>query len=168
MHCSRVHARWVRRFAVAAMLTAGFAGASALAEESGKWRGQAALVITAVKEVKVADQNNHQVSMTEFDGIVFSAGEKPFLDKARYQVVDLYDSGGMISGGYKTFTAEDGSQVFAKYEVLGGASPTYNGKWSFVGGTQKFKGISGNGTFTITWTSDTTAWDILEGDYKIP
>jgi hypothetical protein len=74
----------------------------------------------------------------------------------------------MVSGGYKTFTADDGSQVFAKYKVIGGSRPTFNGEWTFVGGTKKYKGISGNGKFTVTWVSDTAAWDLLEGDYTIP
>ena len=168
MRCSRVQLQWARRFVVAFVLAAGFASTSASAEEVGKWRGRAVLVITAYKEVKVADKADHAVSMSEFDGLVFSEGEKPFLDKARYQVVDLTDTSGLVSGGYKTFTAEDGSQVFAEYKVTGGASPSYTGTWSFVTGTGKYKGITGSGTFNINFTSDTTAWDVLEGDYKIP
>ena len=118
--------------------------------------------------VKIADSSDHQVSLTETDGVIFSEGGQSFLPNARYQVVGLNDSDGMVSGGYKTFTADDGSQVFAKYKNLGGSPPTFNGEWTFVGGTQKYKGISGSGKFTITWVSDTAAWDLLEGDYVIP
>ncbi len=74
----------------------------------------------------------------------------------------------MVSGGYKTFTADDGSRVFAKYMTLGGSPPRFNGEWTFIGGTKQYKGISGKGTFTIIWVSDTSAWDLLEGDYVIP
>ena len=142
--------------------------ASASAEESGHWKAKGVLVVTSQPTVKVADQSDHQLMLREFDGIVFNEGDKPFLENARYQVVDLNDSGGMVSGGYKTFTADDGSQVFAQYKVTGGAPPTFNGEWTFVGGTQKYKGITGNGTFQITWIGDTAAWDLLEGDYKLP
>jgi hypothetical protein len=138
------------------------------AEESGQWKGRAVLVVTNAPTVKVADTSDHQVGLTQFDGVVFNESNQPFLANARYQVVDLNDSGGMVSGGYKTFTGNDGSQVFAKYNVLGGSWPTFNGEWTFIGGTQKYKGVSGKGKFEITWTSDTTAWDILEGEYKIP
>ena len=55
---------------------------------------------------------DHTVSVTEFDGAVFNADGKPFLDQARYQVVDLTDVGNS-SGGHKTFTEADGSKVFA-------------------------------------------------------
>jgi hypothetical protein len=152
---------------LSAMLVAA-STAPASAEESGHWKGKGVLVVTSQQTVKVGDQSDHQLMLREFDGILFNEGDKPFLENARYQVVDLNDSGGMVSGGYKTFTADDGSQVFAQYKVTGGAPPTFNGEWTFVGGTQKYKGITGNGTFQITWIGDTAAWDLLEGDYKLP
>ena len=131
---------------LSAMLIAAWT-AGGLAEESGHWKAKGVLVVTSQPTVKVADQRDHQLMLTEFDGIVFNEGDKPFLDNARYQVVDLNDSGGMVSGGYKTFTADDGSKVFAQYKMTGGVPPTFNGEWTFVGGTQKYKGISGSGTF---------------------
>jgi hypothetical protein len=153
--------------ALAAVLSVPWS-ATASAEESGHWKGKAVLVITSAPTVKVADTADHTVSLTQFDGVVFSEGEKPFLDNARYQAVDLFDSGGMVSGGYKTFTDGNGAKVFGKYTVTGGAQPTFNGEWTFIGGTDRYKGITGNGTFVITFTSDTTAWDMLEGEYRIP
>jgi hypothetical protein len=138
------------------------------AAETGHWKGRGVLVVTNAPMVKVGDSSDHQVSLIESDGIIFDEGGQSFLPNARYQVVGLNDSGGMVSGGYKTFTTDDGSQVFAKYKVIGGSRPTFNGEWTFVGGTKKYKGISGNGKFTVTWVSDTAAWDLLEGDYTIP
>ena len=132
---------------VAVALVAGIAG-SAWAEDGGKWRGRAVLVVTSDKMVKVADKTDHEVDLSELDGVIFSEGDKPFLDKARYQVVNLFDSGGMVSGGYKTFTAGDGSQAIAQYQVTGGSWPAFMGKWSFISGTKKYQGISGSGTFT--------------------
>lgn len=153
-------------FGVALSVTA--LTASALAEESGHWKGKAVLVVTSQPMIKVADQTDHQLMLTELDGVVFNEDGKPFLENARYQVGDLNDTAGMVSGGYKTFTAEDGSKVFAQYKVTGGAWPKFNGEWTFVSGTEKYKGISGKGTFQINWVSDTTAWDVLEGEYKLP
>jgi hypothetical protein len=156
------------RFVAVAVLCTGVTHTESAAEDSGKWRGRAVLVVTAIKEVKVADRSDHSVSLTEYDGVVFSEGEKPFLENARYQVVDLYDAGGLVGGGYKTFTADDGSQVFARYEYTGGSPPVFTGKWEFVAGTGKYKGISGAGVYEFHNISETTAWDVLEGDYKLP
>ena len=85
-----------------------------VAEEAGQWFGRAVLVTLSSKSVKLEDRADHTVSVTEFDGAVLNADGKPFLDKARYQVVDLTDAG-TSSGGHKTFTEADGSKVFAKY-----------------------------------------------------
>jgi hypothetical protein len=165
MFCSSIWPCQPTAFALVVALTF---PPTANAEESGHWKGRGVLVVTNTLVAKVADSSDHQVSLTETDGVIFDEGGQSFLRNARYQVVGLNDSGGMVSEGYKTFTADDGSQAFAKYKVLGGSQPTFNGEWTFVGGTQKYKGISGNGKFTITWVSDTTAWDLLEGDYMIP
>jgi hypothetical protein len=165
MFCSSI---WTCQPTAFALVVALSVSPSANAEESGHWKGRGALVVTNTLVVKVADSSDHQVSFTETDGVMFDEEGQSFLPNARYQVVGLNDSGGMVSGGYKTFTANDGSQVFAKYKALGGSWPTFNGEWTFVGGTKKYKGISGNGKYTITWVSDTTAWDLLEGDYMIP
>src|SRR5215469_17717907 len=88
----------------------------AAADDSGHWRGLAALVVTDQKTFKVDDGTDHVASVSEQDGAIHNADGKPFLDKARYQVVSVVDTG-VIRGGYKTFTEADGSKVFAKYTV---------------------------------------------------
>ena len=136
-------------------------------EEAGQWFGRAVLVTLSNKSVKLEDRANHTVSVTEFDGAVFNADGKPFLDKARYQVVDLTDAG-TSSGGHKTFTEADGSKVFAKY-VLKDAKPTeFRGTFEFTGGTGKYAGITGRGEYHVVLVSDTALWDELRGEYKIP
>ena len=139
----------------------------ASAEESGHWHGLSVLVVTDQKMAKVEDRANHMVYVTEFDGAVYNADGKPFLDKARYQVVSVVDTG-VIRGGYKTFTEADGSKVFAKYTVTEFKLPEVNGTFEFTGGTGKYQGITGNGTFHYVRVSDKAAWDELVGEYKIP
>ena len=73
---------------------------------------------------------------------------------------------GVIRGGYKTFTEADGSKVFAKYNVTEFKLPEVNGTFEFTGGTGKYTGITGNGTFHYVRVSDKAAWDELVGDYK--
>lgn len=141
---------------------------SAYAEEAGTWRGLAVLVATSGKAVNVSDQENHSLFLQEYDGLVFNDNDGSFLDKARYQVVNLTDTGGMIDGGYKTFTVDDGSQVFARYKLTNPAPPVLKGEWEFIGGTGKYKGITGRGNYTVQIVSDTVLWDVLEGDYKLP
>ena len=139
----------------------------AVAEESGQWFGRAVLVTLSSKSVKLENQADHTVSVTEYDGAVFNADGKPFLDKARYQVVNLTDTG-TSSGGYKTFTETDGSKVFAKYVLKDAKPPEFRGTFEFIGGTGKYAGITGRGDYHVVLISDTALWDELRGEYKIP
>ena len=151
-------------------LAVGMGGAVAQ-ETSDQWRAKAVLVVLGTKSVSLADQPGHTVSITEFDGVSFNSDNKPFLEKARYQVTDITDSAGQEIG-YKTFTEPDGSKVFAKYllteKKTDGSQMVWNGTWQFTGGTGKYQGITGQGTYHVVSVSDTAVWDELTGEYKIP
>jgi hypothetical protein len=153
-------------------LVAGLLNTAAWAGEKGKWRAHAAVAAVSSKMVTIADQKDHYVYLGEWDGVVFTEGEGTFLQNARYQFVDIIDSAAAVvtggDGGYKTFTAADGSQVFARYQGTEAAPPVYKGKWEFIGGTGKYSGIKGQGTYIYHSVSDTTAWDVLEGEYELP
>jgi len=83
---------------------------TATAEESDQWFGRGVLVAVSSKVAKAGDRPDHSLSVAEYDGAVFNADGKPFLDKARYQIIDFTDAG--VSGiGYKTFTGIGGSKA---------------------------------------------------------
>jgi hypothetical protein len=155
----------IRGAGLAAMLVA--AAGTAAAEQSGTWNARAVLVVLETKSMAVGDQPDHTVSITRFDGAAFNADGKPFLDKARYEVVDHSDTAGR-NGGYKTFTEADGSKVFAKYTLTGGTMPDLRGTWEFIGGTGRYQGISGRGEYHVVFVSETALWDELTGEYKVP
>ena len=113
-------------------------GLPAAAEELRSPARSVRSVITDQKAAKVEDRANHMVYVTEYDGAVYNGDGKPFLDKARYQVVALVDVG-EIGGGYKTFTDADGSKVFAKFTVTEGKRPDIRGTFEFTGGTGRTK-----------------------------
>jgi hypothetical protein len=142
------------------------------AGEKGKWRARDALVAVKSKTVPIADQKDHYVYFGEWDGVIFTEGEGTFLQNARYQLVDIVDSAGAVvpggEVGYKTFTAAAGGQVFAKYHATEPAAPVFKGKWEFIGGTGKYAGIKGDGTFTYHSITEDTGWDVLEGEDEIP
>jgi hypothetical protein len=139
------------------------------AEQGGKWRGRAVLVVTSEKGVEVADKPDHKVWVTEYDGVVFTEVGGDFLNNARYQVVDLTDAGGdMVNGGYKTFTMPDDSKITASYTLREGNPPVFKGEWKFLSGTGRYQGISGSGTYVVHQVGSTALWDILEGEYKLP
>ena len=141
-------------------------GEPALAGTKGKLNSHAVLVTGKQDMIKVDDKPDHTVLYAEMDGVMFSNDGGKFLDKARYQVVYVSDSSGMVSGGYKTFTESDGSKAFAKFKDNEG-DPN-NGTFEFIGGTGKYAGIKGHGTWTFTSVADTVAYDILQGEYELP
>ena len=138
-----------------------------VAEETGHWEGKGVLVVSSRTMVKVEDSAKHSVSLTEWDGAIFNGQSKSFLDKARYQVAAQVDTAG-AQGGYKTFSEGDGSKVFAKFIGTEAKPPEFRGTFEFTGGTGKYEGITGNGTFHLVMVSDKAAWDELVGDYKLP
>lgn len=103
----------------------------------------------------------------EDSGLVFNDDGKAFLDKAEYRVQWMVDTAGMVGGGYKTFTTADG-QVFAKFSITEFTDTGVSGSWEFTGGTNTYKGITGQGSFSVTNVSETVYWDMLEGKYQIP
>lgn len=158
------------RTSVAAAVVLAFAavcGLPAVAEEGGQWRGKGVVVVVDKLSMKVEDRANHTVAATEFDGLVFNEEGKPFLDKARYQIVAMNDAG-VLRAGYNIFTDSEGAKVFAKYTVTESKPPEHNGTFELTGGTGKYEGITGTGTFRIVYINDRVGWNEFSADYAIP
>ena len=128
----------VLKICLPVVLMAAFVTSPVQAEQSGRWRGKAVLVTTSSTEAKVGDTADHVLEVGVQDGMVFTEEGGDFLANARYQVAYLYDSAGMINGGYKTFTADDDSKVFAQFSVRESKWPILKGDWKFLNGTGKF------------------------------
>lgn len=143
-------------------------GTAAEAGEKGRFKGHAALVVTKNETIKVKEQPEHVIYQMQEDGVMFNDAGSGLLDKARYQVIYMSDTGGMVSGGYKTFTAADGSRVYAKFADTAANPPVYKGTWEFIGGSGKYAGIRGKGVWTYTSIAEGVAWDVFEGDYELP
>lgn len=157
------------RILVAAVVLAlaAVSGLPAVAQETGQWRGRGVLVVVDKLSMKVEDRANHTVAATEFDGAVFTDEGKPFLDKARHQVFAVNDAG-ILRAGYNTFTDSDGAKVFAKYTVTESKPPEHHGTVEFTGGTGKYEGITGGGTFRVVYISDRVGWSEFSAEYTIP
>ncbi|UCF55922.1 MAG: hypothetical protein JSW15_07335 [Deltaproteobacteria bacterium] len=132
--------------------------------EKGKLRCQGGIVTIKANNLEVPVKIPHTLVLGQDDGVIFNETEGAFLDGARYQLYWVADMTGedVQFKGYKVFTMADGSQVFGKFE--GGLS----GTWTFIGGTGKYEGVKGSGTYKATALADTVYWDILEGEYELP
>ncbi|HET9865689.1 MAG TPA: hypothetical protein VFQ06_00245 [Nitrospira sp.] len=144
--------------ALLALLPAGWASAQE------KLSGQATLNVTETMTITVGDSPNHQMFYTRMEGTLKAEGP---LNNARYEVVEFFDTALANNGGYKTFTLEDGSKIFARYEVTEPGS-TPKGTIKLTGGTEKYAGISGTGSFQGKFNeSFTVLEDTIEVQYTM-
>ena len=104
------------------------------------------------------------VMQGELEGAIFNDERKGFLDKALYQVHWVGDGTG-YSYCFKTFTVKDGDKVFARCESKGIVNGAEEGTVTLIGGTGRYNGIKGKGTYRFSdiagkvhwiWSSSTT------------
>ena len=159
--------RYVIGFAVV-MLVCGMAGQT-WAGEKGKFRCRGVIISTKANAMEVAISPAHSLVQGETDGAVFNETGGGFLDQARYQVFYMYDMIGQNGKGegYKVFTLSDGSQIHARYQGEQKGT-TETGTFTFIGGSGKYKDVKGQGTFHLTYITETVYVDRLEGEYELP
>jgi hypothetical protein len=72
--------------------------------------------------------------------------------------------------GYHISTMDNGDKFIVQYQgmIKGNkdGSAVFNGKWTFVNGTGKLKGIKGGGTYKGTGAADATGNIEVEGEYS--
>jgi hypothetical protein len=77
----------------------------------------------------------------------------------------------LMFNGYATVTLDSGDKFLVRYSGAGvsgkDGSATDSGKWSFVSGTGKLKGIKGGGTFKGGAKSDGTEKVDVDGEYTM-
>lgn len=162
--------KWVWAMSVMLLLgTALFLDGTAYAGE--KFVLRASLYRTKVEAVDVGDAEGHRLRMGDAVGIAFNAAGGGFLDAAEYVVKTIADEGktGGITMGYKIFTTQDGSKAFARFEgkrqTAGGPA---EGTFQFTGGTGKFQGLKGSGTWWAVGVGPGLTYDRMEGEYELP
>jgi hypothetical protein len=74
--------------------------------------------------------------------------------------------------GYDVSTMSNGDKLFVRNsgmsKMKGEMLESMEGKWSFTGGTGKFKGLKGGGTFKGSGKSDGTVTIDVDGEYTLP
>ena len=73
--------------------------------------------------------------------------------------------------GYHTSSMDNGDKFSVRYQGVIKAnkdgSATFDGKWTFAGGTGKLKGIKGGGTYKGTGSADGSGNIDVEGEYSL-
>ncbi len=103
-------------------------------------------------------------------GVMFNNEGKGFMHKARVDCTLYNDVNQGRANAVGTCVVMDavGDKIFVEWKCSG-VMPACPGTERFVGGTGKYKGISGNQTFQGNFIGDTGAgWSDWKGEYKLP
>jgi len=133
-------------------------------------------VTALLSETKMlpGDKPGHELMMVRrMDTISYS---DPIFSSGQAVVATFadYTAGSGPHRGYFAVTHPNGDKTFTTYEGIAKATPnasgppdvTFEGKWSFVGGTGKFDGISGGGTYKGGGTPTGPAYE-FGGQYTL-
>ena len=76
-----------------------------------------------------------------------------------------------VASGTGVATMENGDKTFSTFHgtanVKDGKREDEHGTWSYTGGTGKFKGLKGKGTYKVTLNADGTSTVEVEGEYEL-
>jgi len=127
------------------------------------------------QSVEVGDQAGHVLILEKGSCSWNPSLEIAGLKSTGYTGADTFDLSGPRgqARGYAVITMENGDKVYARYQGTGGISKegafTGEGSWSFTGGTGKFKGLKGKGTYKSSREPNNGPEDAqLEGSYSLP
>ena len=126
-----------------------FSVSIALAEMQKEGSATDTIYFTGTYQVLTQEKENLGVN---FDGrgIVSSEDENNPFYKASAQCIGTHRAIGseFKELGLCTYTRPDGDQIFVSYEATGKRGDPVKGTHTFIGGTGKCAGITGNGEFT--------------------
>jgi hypothetical protein len=153
-------------------------GAPAAAQQSaksGSYKGKFAAHLPGGVEQIYELEKGHVFILGPFHGVFLNDVADGFLDKTEVicpRALDIV-GGLIITGhGYCTMTDRDGDKAFVAWEQGKDTSPgTGGGTLKWTGGTGKYSGLQGNGTFHYTggMIGKTGAALIFwEGDWRLP
>lgn len=149
-----------------ALCAASFASAADM-PKSGKFAAQFGWVFKGDTQDLGA---NRAVSVGEVSGVIFNNSGGGFLHKVRADcaLMNDVDHGKANAHGTCAMTDADGDKAFLEWKCAG-PMPTCPGDQRFVGGTGKYKGLSGDTKFQGNFIGKSGAgWSDWSGEYRIP
>jgi hypothetical protein len=147
-------------------------GATVLAGAQDKISGSAQCSKPDVQQkVDIPDHPGHTMSISQFKCSwtkpmeVGGVQDKDGLDSS---VADTHGNSAH-SHGYYVDNMANGDKAFVRWEGSDSMKDgTSEGKWSYTGGTGKFKGIKGGGSYKGKYAQDGTVSFDVEGEYTLP
>jgi hypothetical protein len=124
--------------------------------------------------IDVGDRTGHSISISKF-----ACTWTTPMDYGDVQAKDGHDvaygdaSGAKVrSSGYHVSNLSNGDKIYVRFQGIDtrmdGKPVTTEGTWNYTGGTGKFKGIKGKGTYKGKADASGTMASDVEGEYELP
>jgi hypothetical protein len=156
------------------VLLVAFAG-SAMAQIQVSGAGKCGKPETS-QAVEAGDPAGHMFAIDKITSCTFTTPlELAGLKATAYSSAVATDGAGAKyqQRGYTVITMENGDKAYVRTLATssmteGGKAMTYEGTWSFTGGTGKLKGLKGKGTYKGSGVPGVENQDQIEGEYTLP
>jgi hypothetical protein len=116
-----------------------------------RFRGRHVFYMTKWEQAEVGDEEGHIVAVFERKGIHIDFDKKAFSDGWAIHHAGRIDlnvkTGAGHAQGYDILTDKEGDKVIHRWEGGPGKSGQWEGTVTFIGGTGKWRGIRGTGTW---------------------
>jgi hypothetical protein len=137
-----------------------------------KQRGRNTFYTTKWHQFEVGDSEGHVVALYESIGIHTNVTGKSFGDGWPIRLVGFSEfntkTGTGHCFGYDEFTDNEGDKVFQRWEGKLGADGKWAGTVTFIGGTGKWTGIKGKGTWKYHALPPSQGYGDNEWDIEFP
>ena len=133
---------------------------------SGSFKGKANWQATA----SIPDKSGHDLGVMQVNG--HQTSSDPHWNNAAityWGIADLTEGSGPQRGYFHNVHA-DGDQDWGSFDgkvTTSGQQTSIEGTWRYTGGTGKFHGISGSGTYKGRLTSPTEVTNDWVGEYQL-
>ena len=142
----------------------------AIAGEKQKTKAHGASYTTTVNQLEVGDEDGHLLVIFENRAIYFveNSGEKfadrsvAFMDMNPNKPAEIYMT------GYGVHTDKDGDKMIRSFKGKPISKEQWKGVYSVTGGTGKFVGATGGGSWTSTMLAPKQSFVEVEGELEIP
>ena len=143
--------------------------AQAQLAKQGKYRGMfSAWSAGTTHEI----EKGHVFFVGAFSGVFFNDVANGFIDKNAVEcpgVNDIVNGLSLANHGYCIVTDKDGDKAFQVWKGKDTSPNVGGGDFQWTGGTGKYSGIKGNGTYRYTGISNTPGYSVVwEGEWQLP
>ena len=163
---------WSKIFAVTAVVMFVFGIATidcAVAGEKQKYKSHGASYTVKWEQIEVGDEEGHVVAVTESKQIYFDelTGERWAGQAVSMIDINLKTGQGFVQG-YGSVTDKDGDKQFRTHEGKPVGKGHWKGTWTSVGGTGKYEGVKGGGTWDSYSLGPRESYLEIEGEMEMP